>query len=401
MQNNQSISSTEKINPVSNSTGSGAISIKTLLIGMIVLFATASSICAALGLQGIILGIINLGLAGILGIFIVRNIVIPLDDLTATLTAIQNNEDMTHQARVFRDDEIGRTAKAVNNMVLSFRSINKEVILNAAKISSASTQLSDLSSHANQNASTQDEVAAISTALEAMTNSLTLVAETTQNVLHIAQESLNSAHHGNESLSALLGEIDIVESAVQEIAGKVQQFVLSTLSIRQMTKHVRDIADQTNLLALNAAIEAARAGEQGRGFAVVADEVRKLAEKSAAAAKSIDALTHEIAEHSSGVDESISRGLEHLTKSQDAMENLAMVLSESAAMVQTVSEGVESIASATDEEVHASTEISHNVEKITAITENNSMAIAQAHTVSGELEVLAHNIRNTVDRFKV
>jgi aerotaxis receptor len=379
----------------------GTLSIKTRLIGMIVLFALISSASAALGLGGVVLGILNLGLAAVLGLFIVRAIVMPLDDLRSTLIAIQGNEDMSLRARIFRDDEIGQTAQALNALVLGFRGINGEVIMSAEKMSGASAQLAHLSSQASQNASTQDEVSAVSTALEELTVSLASVAKTTQNVLQIARESLDNAHHGNESLSSLLGEIDIVEQTVREIAGKVGQFVNSTQSIRQMTKHVRDIADQTNLLALNAAIEAARAGEQGRGFAVVADEVRKLAEKSAAAAREIDTLTQEIAQHSGGVDESINRGLEHLTNSQDAMENLAMVLADSSQTVKNVSEGVETIAAATDEEVQASTDISRNVDKISSITENNSMAISQTLTASEELEDMAHHLRNTVSRFKI
>jgi aerotaxis receptor len=378
-----------------------ALSIKTRLIGMIVLFAMISSAGAALSLGGLALSALNLGLATVLGLFIARAVVMPLENLKNTIITVLGNEDMSLRARVFKDDEIGQTAQALNALVLGFRGINGEVIMNAGKISGASAQLASLSSQASQNASTQDEVNAVSAALEELTVSLASVAETTQSVLHIARESLDGSHHGNESLSALLGEIDVVEQTVQEIAGKVAQFVNSTQSIRQMTKHVRDIADQTNLLALNAAIEAARAGEQGRGFAVVADEVRKLAEKSAAAAREIDNLTHEIGQHSSGVDESINRGLEHLSNSQDAMENLAMVLAESSQTVRNVSQGIETIAAATDEEVQASSNISRNVDKISTITENNSMAINQTLTASGELEDMAHHLRNTVNRFKI
>ncbi|MBL8491793.1 MAG: methyl-accepting chemotaxis protein, partial [Rhodocyclaceae bacterium] len=190
------------------------------------------------------------------------------------------------------------------------------------------------------------------------------------------------------------------ESTVRQIADSVNQFVRSAESITNITREVKDIADQTNLLALNAAIEAARAGEQGRGFAVVADEVRKLAEKSSASASEIDAITRTLADQSEAVQRSIDDGLAHIASSQRSVETVSGVLAAAGSSVTQVGHGLDAIAQATDAQRQVSAQVAGNIEAIAAMARENNSVVEQTATSAQRLENLADNLQNTVGRFR-
>jgi methyl-accepting chemotaxis protein len=245
-----------------------------------------------------------------------------------------------------------------------------------------------------------DTSVAASGAVDQMVSAIASIAQSTEGVHEQSRESLRRSQEGNVSLSKLIGEIAVVESTVRGIADAVRQFVESTVAITNMTKEVRDIADQTNLLALNAAIEAARAGEQGRGFAVVADEVRKLAEKSAGSASEIDSITRALSQRSDAVQRSIQSGLDHLSASQESMESVAAVLGEASDSVTRVGVGLDAIASATDEQRRVSGEVATNIDAIAGMAKENNKAVEQTAAAANKLEHLASDLQDIVGRFR-
>ncbi len=327
----------------------------------------------------------------------------PLDDLRKGLSDIARGEgDLTRRLPVKGKDEVGQSALVFNEMMEKFNQLVRQVRDAASQVSSRVAALSDSADKVSQSSHLQnarsDEAA---TAVEQLVSSISSIAESAEKVQHQSQESLARANEGTRNLGLLLGEMDVVEKAVKEMATSVNDFVRNTESITQMTREVKDIAEQTNLLALNAAIEAARAGEQGRGFAVVADEVRKLAEKSSRSASEIDAITANLSAQSVAVRRSIEEGLSHLESSQSAVASVSNVLQATNGSVAEVGQGLDTIASATDQQRRFSSDVESSIEAIAGMARDNTGTVEQTTGAAHDLKRLAEGLAELVGRFKV
>ncbi len=376
------------------------------VLGAVSMKVSLDSVNAAVGAQRIksLLAaiVVSIPLLAFIYFFVSKVVTRPLDEMVAGLRSIASGEgDLTRRLEVKSQDEIGQAGKVFNDMMVNFGNLVRQVSESASHVSGAAHELVSGARQVADSSQQQYEKSRAATgAVETMVQSIVEVASSTDKVHAQSRESLTRSHEGNQTLEQLIVEIGRVKQTVNGMADAVNEFMNSTASITDMTREVRDIADQTNLLALNAAIEAARAGEQGRGFAVVADEVRKLAEKSASSASAIDGVTRTLGTQSDAVRQSIEEGLADIASSERSLNAVAGAITEANQSVEQVGVGLDDIASATEEQRRLSTEAFTHIEAIAAMAHENSDAVGQTAASAQRLEELAGELQSTVGRFR-
>jgi len=344
----------------------------------------------------VVIALINVGLVLLLSASLQNSLAGILEKL-----AILRQGELTERLPVSGNDELSRIAREVNDFVGEVQNIIRSVHAGAGEVSVAAASLAGTAQQvACSSASQSDSAAATAAAIEQMSVSVASIADTTDEVRSLSKASLDDALKGDQSIHDLQRELTKVKTDVDAIAAHVRDFVSSTNSIAGMTQQIREIADQTNLLALNAAIEAARAGEQGRGFAVVADEVRKLAERASAAAGEITQVTADLGSKSTLVDQSVEGGLGSLAVSLEVVQALSDILSHTSESVQRTTAGVDDVTASVQEQKVVSGDIARNVELIAQMAEQNRAASHESSDASVRLEQLAVSLGRSIEHFR-
>ena len=271
----------------------------------------------------------------------------------------------------------------------------EQVMTTAHQMAASSQELTGSSDQQTQ------ATVAMAAAIEEITVSIATVADSANNAHDMALEAGKLSGEGASTVRGAVGEMGKISASVGHSTQMIRELDKKSTEISNIVNVIKEIADQTNLLALNAAIEAARAGEQGRGFAVVADEVRKLAERTTVStqeiAKMIDAIQSSTQSSVQGMDLSSSQVHEGMLMAQRSGDSMVHI----EASTDKVREAVDGISSALREQSLAANQLAQEVEKIAQKSEMNGALAKQSSAAAQHLEEQAQALKLTVNRFKV
>ncbi len=329
----------------------------------------------------------------------------PMQNLKRINEAISNVEktgDLRVRIECNSMDETGQIASAFNKMLDNFHSIVVDMHTSSDHLTLASQELSTTATQISQGAGEQSSRAEhVATASQEMSATIIEVAKNTSGASDSAQEANNAACNGSEVVLRTIESMNGIALTARESSEVI--FTLGTRSkeIGKIIKVIEDIADQTNLLALNAAIEAARAGEQGRGFAVVADEVRKLAERTGTATKEIGEMIKAIQEETEKATVTMDKEVQVVEEGVSLAEETGNSLREITGMVENVTCVIGQIATASEEQSVAADQISGDIESVARISKEATSSSEQIVRASHEMSELAQNLQRAVSVFKV
>ncbi len=310
--------------------------------------------------------------------------------------------DLSRPVDISKRDEMGELLCTIQSTKVLMGSVIDQISSVANEIEQRSHHLSDASFQASQAAQAQSEASHnMASGMEQISVSIDHVSENADEVRTISVDSSSIASSGGETVNQLVSDMASIGTEVVQASEAILLLGEKTDEIRGIVQVIRDIADQTNLLALNAAIEAARAGEQGRGFAVVADEVRKLAEKTSSSTQEIATTIGGIHDGTMDAIRMIEVAVEkakHGEKLAGAAGEAILAIGEGA---QKVKVGVDDISSSIREQSIASREVAANVERIAQMSEESSETIAQVDDTAKTLKALVESLEATLASFRM
>ncbi len=336
-----------------------------------------------------------------IGLFLVRVITRPIQNLLSASGKVADG-DLTIEIPQTTNDEIGALSAAFSKMIFNLRDAMGQVSEATSAVASASAEISssteEMSAGAQEQSAQATEVAG---AMEEMTATIIENSSNATNTADTAKKAKDAAEQGGAIVYEAVKGMRRIAEVVHQSANTVQTLGNSSEHIGEIISVIDEIADQTNLLALNAAIEAARAGEQGRGFAVVADEVRKLAERTSKATKEIAQMIKEIQTNTKEAVESMAKGTKEVEEGIRLADKAGDSLKDIVTISQKVTEMVAHISTASNEQTKTSESISRNVEGISAVTQETATGISQVARASEDLSNLTDNLLKLVSRFKL
>ena len=366
--------------------------------------STSQAVAAAVKGRIVSIGAMALGFVavGALGFFLLTNIRASLRQIQSMVNRIETDLDFTVRVNVKKHDEIGQTTSALNRLLDKLQDNLNSIAAGAQSVAAAANEMSSTSTHVATASTQQSEAASdMAATVEEMTVSINHVADRSLEANRISSESGRLASSGEEVIGHTVEDMNEIASTVNEAAALIQQLEANSQQISNVVAVIRDVADQTNLLALNAAIEAARAGEQGRGFAVVADEVRKLAERTSTSTKEISSTIDTMRTSASnavdsmqGVVSRVALGVERAQEANTSIKQIGEGSRNAVHMVEEITEAIREQGTATNN-------IAMQVERIAQMSEESSAAAANSAQAAQDLDRLAGDMQRIVSAYRL
>ncbi|MEI4979637.1 methyl-accepting chemotaxis protein [Aeromonas caviae] len=340
---------------------------------------------------------------GLLGVLLAGSVSRPLNELARLFRELGSGDgDLTHRLKVDGRDELAQVATGFNNFVAKIHGSIEQVASNSRQLAATANEVAAKAQLTQHNCTAQrDRTVQVATAIHEMGATVTEIAGNASLAADVAKQANEQADAGAQVVAQARHGIVGLSGEIEQVAGVIESLASQTDSIGSILDTIRSISEQTNLLALNAAIEAARAGEQGRGFAVVADEVRNLASRSAASTAEIQGMINSLQEQSARAVSAMAQGRNQSLRVVTQADEANGALDQITGHITQISDMNIQVATATEEQSSVVGELNRNVEDINQLTMETADIAHQLTESSRSLQQLSGELDKLVGNFRL
>lgn len=357
-----------------------------------------------LNLRNVALVELALFVGGILliGLLLRRLVIRPINSLAETMYEIERTSDLSQRIEVHSRDEIGRMSTAFNAMLANFQSSIQHVNDTVLKLSHSSGQINTIANRTIEAARGQQmQTSSVASAMEQMEAATKSVESSAENTVSASDLALQESAQGTQVTQTAIEAIEALKNRIEQATSVIERLDSQSQNVGTVLEVIQKIAEQTNLLALNAAIEAARAGEQGRGFAVVADEVRTLASRTHNSTEEINKIISDLQVDAKDAVSAMRAALDGAGSGVEQVRHTAHALSNIAEEVRVINDMNHQVASAVREQTQMASSVERSVVEINAGSETTSSRAQELSSVSEHLAELSQQLEQMVSRFKL